>query len=104
MCNHTLDLHARGFEIGDHTRTHPSLKGLRSASLRDEVLGAQEDLVSCGVPEQDIAGLRAPFLESDAALRGLLAGNSFLYDRWAGHCKRPRRRRGGQVGRRHVQR
>jgi peptidoglycan/xylan/chitin deacetylase (PgdA/CDA1 family) len=79
-----LDLHARGFEIADHTRTHPSLKGLRAAELRGEVLGAQEDLVACGVPEEDVVGLRAPFLESDAALRALLAGNGFLYDRCAG--------------------
>jgi peptidoglycan/xylan/chitin deacetylase (PgdA/CDA1 family) len=79
-CNLMLDLHARGFEIADHTRTHPSLKGLRAAELRGEVLGAQEDLVACGVPEEDVVGLRAPFLESDAALRALLAGNGFLYD------------------------
>ena len=50
------------------------------AFLESEVLDARRELAACGIPEGDIVGMRAPFLESDPALRGLLHRNGFLYD------------------------
>jgi peptidoglycan/xylan/chitin deacetylase (PgdA/CDA1 family) len=38
------DLRRLGFAIGAHSRTHPDLRGLPAATLRDEVHGSADDL------------------------------------------------------------
>ncbi|EFN51596.1 hypothetical protein CHLNCDRAFT_139978 [Chlorella variabilis] len=79
-CDLMMDLYNSGYEVADHTQTHETLKGLKESKLEEEVLGARSDLVACGVPQGDVAGMRAPFLNSDAAVRQVLSENGFLYD------------------------
>lgn len=79
-CGRVMDLYNSGFEIADHTQTHPSIKGMSNSDLTFEILGARSKLVDCGVPEADIAGFRAPFLSSDIADRTFLYENGFKYD------------------------
>ena len=56
------------------------LRGVEQALLESEILDARRQLAACGIPEGDIVGMRAPFLESDPALRGALHRHGFLYD------------------------
>ncbi|KAL4422675.1 hypothetical protein ABPG75_008872 [Micractinium tetrahymenae] len=79
-CELVADLYQRGYEISTHTITHPSLNGLRKSEIEDEVLGARSKLAACGIPEQDIVGLRCPYLETKPEVREVLEENGFLYD------------------------
>lgn len=42
---------------------------------------ARAALVDCGIPAAAVAGFRAPFLQTRAAVRAALFNNSFVYDR-----------------------
>lgn len=79
-CESMVDLYNAGFEIADHTHSHVSLKGLSSDKLDYEILTARTELAECGIPESDIVGLRAPFLETDIAVRAKMYNNGFLYE------------------------
>lgn len=83
-CNLLSELYNRGNEIADHTVTHTSLLGLDAAGLEREILGARSELAACGIPEEDVVGLRAPYLETKTEVRQLLHENGFLYERCAG--------------------
>jgi peptidoglycan/xylan/chitin deacetylase (PgdA/CDA1 family) len=51
-----LDLKNKGFEIGDHTKTHPDLTTLTTAQIQDEMGGSQTVLQSAiGVTPTDFA-------------------------------------------------
>lgn len=80
-CNLLSELYNRGNEIADHTVTHTSLLGLDAAGLEREILGARAELAACGIPEEDVVGLRAPYLETKTEVRQLLHENGFLYER-----------------------
>lgn len=71
-------------QIADHTHSHKSVKGMPTAQLEKETVGARAELAECGIPEGDILGFRAPYLETDIALRKMLFKNGFLYER-CGH-------------------
>src|SRR5215470_12893677 len=44
-----LAMQNSGNEIGNHTRTHPNLAALTLAQQRDEIVGAEQHLISMGV-------------------------------------------------------
>lgn len=52
-----------------------------AAQLEKETVGARSQIAECGIPEGDIVGFRAPYLETDIALRKELYTNGFLYER-----------------------
>lgn len=65
----------------DHTKSHKSLRGIGEKKVKSEIEGGKETLTSCGVPADDVVGLRAPFLNTDETVRQVLAENNFLYER-----------------------
>lgn len=79
-CELTAKLYDAGYEIADHTHSHKSVKGMPTAQLEKETVGARAELAECGIPEGDILGFRAPYLETDIALRKMLFKNGFLYE------------------------
>ncbi|EFN52368.1 hypothetical protein CHLNCDRAFT_138797 [Chlorella variabilis] len=79
-CDLAVDLYNQGHEIADHTKTHKSFLELDGSDLRREIVGAREKLAECGIPEQDVVGLRAPYLETKPEVRAILHENGFLYD------------------------
>jgi hypothetical protein len=56
------------------------MPGRKSSYLKRKILGARSRLADCGIPESAIQGFRAPFLDSDPAMRRLLHSSGFLYD------------------------
>ena len=60
----------------------PQLRGIGEKKVKEEVGGGKDTLTKCGVPSDDVVGLRAPFLNTDETVRGVLAGSGFLYERW----------------------
>lgn len=58
------DLHARGFEIGAHTRTHPHLTTLSATEQQDEIAGSRQDLLGWNVGP--VSTFAYPFGEYDA--------------------------------------
>ncbi|KAL4421045.1 hypothetical protein ABPG77_007520 [Micractinium sp. CCAP 211/92] len=79
-CELAVKLFDAGYEIADHTITHRSVKGVPAAQLEKETVGARSQIAECGIPEGDIVGFRAPYLETDIALRKELYTNGFLYE------------------------
>ncbi len=57
-----------------------------AAQLEKETVGARSQIAECGIPEGDIVGFRAPYLETDIALRKELYTNGFLYERCGSVC------------------
>lgn len=56
-----MDLFESGFEIADHTTTHPALGNLTKPEVAQEIAGFKTEIAKCGVPErcavQGCAGL-----------------------------------------------
>lgn len=50
-----LQMYNNGHEIGVHTRTHPNLTTLTEAQMTDEIVGAQQDLISWGITPTTLA-------------------------------------------------
>lgn len=71
--NHLAELVDRGFDIGNHTRTHPNMDRLHKDCLEDEVLGAQQRITDkLGVSPGSFAFPYGITREcDDAALRSL---------------------------------
>jgi peptidoglycan/xylan/chitin deacetylase (PgdA/CDA1 family) len=66
-----------GIEIGNHTRSHPHLPGLTPAQVRDELLGAQDELERLGIPVARLVayphGLTSDDVQSVAEEAGFVA-------------------------------
>ncbi|MGA9800856.1 MAG: Ig-like domain-containing protein [Terriglobales bacterium] len=71
-----IQMYNNGHEIGDHTRTHPTLTTLTQGQMTDEILGAKQDLISWGIMPTTLAypyGAYSPAVEAvvqGAGLRG----------------------------------
>lgn len=83
-CASVKSLHQQGHEIASLGANRKSLFGLGRPGIEAEVVGSRQALAQCGVPAADIVGLRAPYLETKADVREVLADKGFLYDRWIG--------------------
>lgn len=80
-CKALRQLHGIGYEVAVHTVSHKRLAAQPRAFVNAEVLGARRELAACvGVPEDDVVGFRAPYLEVDPDLRHVLHQGGFLYD------------------------
>ncbi|PRW05840.1 hypothetical protein C2E21_9462 [Chlorella sorokiniana] len=80
-CSLVRKLYAAGYEIADHTITHPHMNASFTQSMvEDQVLGARTKIAACGIPQSDIVGFRQPFLETNPLVRQVLKDNGFLYD------------------------
>ncbi|KAI7841427.1 hypothetical protein COHA_004822 [Chlorella ohadii] len=80
-CSLARKLYAAGYEIADHTITHPHMNSsFTQAMVEDQILGARTKIAACGIPQSDIVGFRQPFLESNPTVRQVLKSNGFLYD------------------------
>jgi peptidoglycan/xylan/chitin deacetylase (PgdA/CDA1 family) len=69
-----LAMQNSGHEIGDHTRTHPDLSTLTPAQQKDEIVGAQQDLINLGVTPTSFA---FPFGAHDDSTQSILAAAGF---------------------------
>ena len=83
-CRALKQLYDRGYEVACHTVSHKRLAGEAREFVEREAVEGRRQLAACGVPERDIVGFRAPFLDVDPQLRGVLHHAGFLYDRWGG--------------------
>lgn len=75
------DLYSEGHEIAVHTITHAT--GFTSGSTRweGEINGCKLSLSKfAAIPEKEIRGFRAPFLEYGSAQLQVLQENGFEYD------------------------
>ncbi|KAL4424580.1 hypothetical protein ABPG77_009164 [Micractinium sp. CCAP 211/92] len=79
-CSDLLDLYDSGFEVADHSITHPSFPDLSAAQVTQEIVGARQQLADCGILEQAIVGMRTPFLRTDPTVRKIIHDSGFLYD------------------------
>ena len=73
-------LHGHGMEIGNHTHTHPNLRGLSSAEVQDE-LATNVEVVTGLVPDAEVATLSLPLGvwpdDRDAAVSGSSDAGSY---------------------------
>lgn len=66
------DLADAGWEISNHTRTHPRLSDVSATRLEHEVLGAKQDLVDRGFAAP---GFAYPFSHADPRAAAVVAAN-----------------------------
>ena len=66
------DLADAGWEISNHTRTHPRLSDVTATRLEHEVLGAKQDLVDRGFAAP---GFAYPFSHEDPRAAAVVAAN-----------------------------
>src|SRR5215467_1067650 len=69
-----LAMQNSGHEIGDHTRTHQNLTALTPAQQKDEIVGAQQDLIQIGVTPTSFA---FPFGAHNDSTQSILAAAGF---------------------------
>ena len=69
-----LAMQNSGHEIADHTRTHPNLTTLTPAQQKDEIVGAQQDLMTIGVKTTIFA---FPFGAHNDSTQSILADAHF---------------------------
>lgn len=71
------ELAESGIEIGNHTRSHPHLPALTPSQVRDELLGAQNELERLGIPAARLLayphGLTSDEVQSVAEEAGFVA-------------------------------
>lgn len=71
----------KGQEIGTHTMTHTTGSGSSASEFREEIRGCRLALSVLGrVPEEEIVGFRAPFLQYNTASMDALYTSGMLYD------------------------
>lgn len=63
----TIDAYRRGFQIGNHTASHPSLRNLSIEEALEEIRSLNERLNDLGIPGDVM--LRPPYGEFSAALK-----------------------------------
>ena len=79
VCELAKKLYDENHEIAIHTVNHAQLDpGM--LGMEQEIMGARDDLVQCGVPKDKIVGFRAPYLVHNPEVRGILNKNGMLYD------------------------
>src|SRR5215813_8079264 len=69
-----LAMQNSGHEIGDHTRTHPNLTTLSPAQQKNEIFGAQQDLIEMGVNPTSFA---FPYGAHDDSTQAILSAAKF---------------------------
>jgi hypothetical protein len=71
-----------GHEVANHTHTHRALENQGVPwSWAEEIKKANDTLVArLGVPRGRLLGFRAPFLNFEAAMFDVMAGNGLVYD------------------------
>ncbi|KAL4421300.1 hypothetical protein ABPG75_010591 [Micractinium tetrahymenae] len=79
-CSDLVDLYNSGFEVADHSITHSSFPELSEDGIREEIVGARQQLAECGIPEEAIVGVRTPFLRTNPTVRQIIHDSGFLYD------------------------
>ena len=81
-CEYAKALWKNGDEIALHTVNHLHLTGVPEAQLRTEMFGVRTFLnETCGIPLEAMVGYRAPFLDTDTAVRrALYADGNMRYD------------------------
>jgi len=72
---------AAGFRIGDHTVTHPYLTRLSDAAVRQEILGAAQQIISV-TGKNPVPLFRFPFGDSDARIVALANQAGYVPVRW----------------------
>jgi hypothetical protein len=60
--------------------THAGLRWLERGAIEEEVGGAKDELVRCGLPADEVAGFRTPYLADKPEVREVLAELGFRYD------------------------
>lgn len=70
-----LAMQNSGHEIGDHTRTHPNLTTLTPAQQKNEIVGAQQDLIEMGVNPTSFA---FPYGAHDDSTQSILSAAKFV--------------------------
>lgn len=70
-----LAMQNSGNEIGNHTRTHPNLTALTPAQQKDEIIGAQQDLINMGVATP--TSFAFPFGTRDDSTQSILTDAGF---------------------------
>ena len=59
---------------------------LDKSDIEAQIVGGRHEIAACGIPEGDIVGFRAPYLDTNPDVREVLHEAGFLYDRWAAAC------------------
>lgn len=54
-------MHKRGHEIATHTVSHAQLRWLDRQGIEEEIGGAKDDIVACGIPSDNVVGFRTPY-------------------------------------------
>jgi hypothetical protein len=57
--------------------THAGLRWLERGAIEEEVGGAKDELVRCGLPADEVAGFRTPYLADKPEVREVLAELGF---------------------------
>ena len=79
VCDLAKKLYDENHEIAIHTVNHKQLDpGL--PGMEQEMMGARDDLIKCGIPKEKLVGFRAPYLVHNPEVRGILKKNGMLYD------------------------
>lgn len=79
VCELAKKLYDENHEIAIHTVNHAQLDpGM--LGMEQEIMGARDDLVQCGIPKEKMVGFRAPYLVHNPEVRSILKKNGMLYD------------------------
>lgn len=74
-------LYAAGHEIAIHTMTHGTDTNTTLAAFRKEIVGCRKTLARlAAVPESEMVGFRAPYLQFSKNSFDILSEQGFLYD------------------------
>ncbi|EFN59331.1 hypothetical protein CHLNCDRAFT_56687 [Chlorella variabilis] len=79
-CGYARGLHKRGHEIATHTVTHAGLRWFERDGIEEEIGGARDDIVKCGIPAEDVVGFRTPYLADKPEVRETLYEDGFRFD------------------------
>ncbi|KAI3433743.1 hypothetical protein D9Q98_003550 [Chlorella vulgaris] len=79
-CKEAKELHKRGHEIATHTVSHAQLRWLDRQRIEEEIGGAKDDIVACGIPSDNVVGFRTPYLSDNPDVRQVLFELGFRFD------------------------
>lgn len=89
-CGYARGLHKRGHEIATHTVTHAGLRWFERDGIEEEIGGARDDIVKCGIPAEDVVGFRTPYLADKPEVRETLYEDGFRCGGGGGRALRKR--------------